>query len=192
MTPKTKTEFDRSVLVLLLEGGPTQPELRGALGGGGEHLNIRIVAPAHVGLLQWYTTDEDSAHVEAAERAHDAERLVDETNVDADVEAAAGEADPTLAVEDALEDFPADEIVIVGGGGNGALEASLRRFGIPVRRLGPPVPPRMGDQVRETGRAVMSGRSSATPYAVITVVMLSLLAVACLILVTALLVLWLI
>src|SRR5262245_35709 len=45
------------------------------------------------------------------------------------------ELDPVLAVQDALEEFAADEIVVVGAERNGAMESALRRFGLPVTRL---------------------------------------------------------
>src|SRR5439155_381428 len=47
----------------------------------------------------------------------------------------AGEADPTLAVEDALRRFPADEILLVGAT-NRSVQGSLRRLGVPTTWVG--------------------------------------------------------
>lgn len=78
-----------------------------------------------------------------------------------DVEAAeAGELDPVLAVEDALNESRADRMVVLGDA-DPALE----------RTDGSATP-------REAGRAIMSGRSRLTPYAMIVGAALFLLAVA--------------
>ena len=106
----------------------------------------------------------------------------------ADVDASAGgERDPVLAVEDALSEFRADRILVVGDE-EAALDASLRRFELPVEHLGDAVP---GGDLHETGRAIMSGRSRATPYAVFGGAMLVLATVVALLLLLAALILWL-
>ncbi len=130
---------------------------------------VRVVAPAQVGVLHWYATDEDEAAAEAARRAgsvgSDVEALVSDTGAEA------GDADPVQAVEDALASFSADEIVVVGERGDEELESSLGRFGLPVRRLGSAADNRPHGRARELGRGIMSGRSAATPYAVFLGVM---------------------
>jgi hypothetical protein len=76
------------------------------------------------------------------------------------VEGEAGHVDPVQAVEDALREFPADEILIVGGPSeDGGLEASLRRFRLPVTRLGGSLPEPEHQQLRETTRAIIAGHS---------------------------------
>jgi len=149
---------------------------------------VHVVAPTWVGPLEWLATDEDDARSEAEVRALEAEwTLADQ----AEVEGEAGDVDPVVAVDDALRSFPGDEILIVGGASeNGVLEASLRRFGLPVTRAGGSLPPPEHPQVRETTRAIVAGRSKATPFVSFAGVNLTLLALAVAITVVVLLVLW--
>jgi hypothetical protein len=107
----------------------------------GEDAEVRIVAPASdLSPLQWLATDEDEAREEAAEIAEEAERAVQrEAGV---VETEVGDADPVQAIEDALRQFPAEEVLVVTRPGDkagwleedAAAEAS-ERFGIPVTHL---------------------------------------------------------
>jgi hypothetical protein len=175
-----------NVLVVVLEEHPDLPAVRGALGRGGD-TRVRLVAPAHVGPLHWYATDEDEERADAEARAGVEAAVVARAPDVEVVEAGAGEADPVLAVEDALSDFPADRIVVVGEE-DAALDSSLRRFSIPVEHLGKQAP---GGGAHETGRAIMSGRSAATPYAVFGGAMVVLGTVVALLLLLAALILWL-
>ena len=93
--------------------------------------------PGQQSFLDWLANDERafSRAQEAAERTADA--LPGES-----VEARAGEADPALAVQDALATFPADEIVVVVPPDDEAtwLEEDSRMegrsfLGVPVRVL---------------------------------------------------------
>jgi len=191
MTERALTETgSERLLVLLLDEEPSASEVRRALRHGPRPAAIRVVAPAHVDLLHWYTTDETDAWAEAADRARRAAALAPEV---AEIRADAGEADPVLAVEDALQEFPADEVVIVGDeGGDGELEASLRRLGLPVTRLAASGGAAdRGSRAREEGRAIMSGRSDATPYAIFAGVVLAMGAALVAILAIGLLVMWL-
>jgi hypothetical protein len=184
MHPSMATQ---NVLAVVLEEG-LEPNLRSALAsrGNGEP-RVHVVVPAHVGPLQWYATDEDEAHAEAEARVRNVERaLADE----ADVHGEAGEADPVLAVEDALRSFSADEIVLVGGADAG-LERSLRRFGLPIARIPARAAPARPSRLRETVRALASGRSKATPFVVFLAVNLVLLALSGVIALVVLFVLWL-
>ena len=107
----------------------------------GEDAEVRIVAPASdLSRLQWLATDEDEAREEAAEIAEEAERAVEsEAQV---VETEVGDADPVQAIEDALRQFPAEEVLVVTRPGDkagwleedAAAEAS-ERFGVPVTHL---------------------------------------------------------
>jgi len=118
-----------------------------------------------------------------------AERTLDDQ---AEVEGEAGDVDPVLAVEDALRTFPADEILIGGGASeNGSLEASLRRFGLPVTRLSGSLPAPQHQQLRETTHAIVAGQSKATPFVLFASVNLALVALAALIAAIVVLVLWL-
>jgi hypothetical protein len=107
----------------------------------GEDADVRIVAPASdLSPLQWLATDEDEAREEAAEIAEEAEQAVQhEARV---VETEVGDADPVQAIEDALRQFPAEEVLVVTRPGDkagwleedAAAEAS-ERFGVPVTHL---------------------------------------------------------
>jgi hypothetical protein len=179
----------RKLLVVLLADASAS-ELRRAISERWrEPPNVHVVAPTRVGALDWLASDEDAARREADIRALEVEWTLQDR---ADVQAESGDVDPVLAVEDALRTFPADEILIAGGASeNGVLEASLRRLGLPVTRLGGSVPPPAHAQARETARAVVGGRSRLTPFAFFAGVNLTLLAVGAVISALVLLVLWL-
>jgi len=174
-----------NLLVVVLGEHPDPHAVREAVRGH-DRAHVRLVAPAHVGPLHWYTTDEDDDRATAETRAHvDGAAAARAPGVVA-VGASAGEADPVLAVQDALSEFHADRIVVVGKEDE-ALDASLRRFEIPVERLSDPIP---GGGPNELGRAIMSGRSEGTPYAVFGGAMLVLATVVALLLLLAALILW--
>ena len=76
----------------------------------GESAETVVVVPAvRQSRLQWLANDEDRARG-TAERA--AERLADATP-GTTVVARAGDSDPVVAMQDALREFKADEIIIV-------------------------------------------------------------------------------
>jgi hypothetical protein len=126
---------------------------------------------------------------EADVRAFDAEWALQEQ---ADAEGESGEVDPVQAVEDALRDFPADEILVVGGASeDGGLDAALRTFGVPVIRVGGPLPLRLDDVRRERVRSIVFGRSRATPFVFFAGANLALAALSALITLIVSLVLWL-
>jgi hypothetical protein len=176
---------DDKVLVLVVGDDPDLDPLARALDGA-DKANVRLVAPAHVGPLEWYGSDEDAARDAAHERAAEGLRAVGR---EGEGEARSSGPDPVLAVEDALSDFPADRI-LVAGPADAALGVALRRFGRPVDVLEDPPPATTGDELRESGRAVLSGRSPATPYVAIGGVMVVLGAVLAGLLLLAALVLW--
>jgi hypothetical protein len=107
----------------------------------GDDAEVRIVAPASdLTPLQWLATDEDDAREEAAEIAEEAERAVESQAQVVGTEV--GDADPVQAIEDALRQFPAEEVLVVTRPGDeagwleedAAAEAS-ERFGVPVTHL---------------------------------------------------------
>jgi hypothetical protein len=105
----------------------------------------------------------------------------------------AGEADPTLAVEDALRRFPADEILLVGGGAtDSSLQTSLRGLGLPITWVGQS-PPARGNRsrLRDAVRGLASGRSSATPFVAFAGANLALLLIGLLITLVVALIVWL-
>lgn len=149
---------------------------------------MRIVAPPAVGALHWLVSDEDDARAEASDRAAAAaDQLPDEAVVDA----APGDVDPVQAVEDALREFAADEILIVGHAEDGSLELELAEFGLPVRRAAGAPSPVPGDERRREAHRVVAGRSRATPFALLAGVQLTVLVVAGVVLVLVLLAIWL-
>jgi hypothetical protein len=181
------TRHQQNVLVVLLEDGRA-PELRRALSRRGDDKSVHVVAPASVGKLQWLTSDEDAAREEASERAAGVIwALSDQGQVDVEQ----GDADPFQAVEDALREFPADEILIVGGEDDAALELSLGELGLPVSRARGARPPEHRDEVRRDARRITDGRSQATPFAVLAGVNLALLAVVALVVIVVVLAFWL-
>jgi hypothetical protein len=180
----------RNLLVVLL-GDASLSELRSAVEERADGMpNVYVVAPAHVGPLHWLATDEQAAREEAGVRALEAEWIL---AGDAAVGGGAGEADPTLAVEDALRRFPADEILLVGGGPvDSSLQASLRRLGVPIAWVGrsPPTSGN-GSQLQDAMRGLASGRSSATPFVAFAGANLALLLIGLVITVVVALIVWL-
>jgi hypothetical protein len=108
---------------------------------GSEDAEVRDVAPAaEISRLDRLTNDEQEARAEAGERAASAGLAVapDAASVDAEI----GDTDPVQAIEDALREFPADELVLVtnpdedaGWLEEGTAEEALARFDLPITRL---------------------------------------------------------
>ena len=85
----------------------------------GTDAEVRVVAPASdLSPLEWLATDEDEARREAADIARLAERAVQPEA--GRVETEVGDPDPVQAIEDALRQFPADEVVVVTRPGDDA------------------------------------------------------------------------
>jgi hypothetical protein len=106
-----------------------------------EDAEIRVVAPAaQLSPLEWLASDVDEAREQAAGVAREAKDAVEPEA--ASIEAGVGDTDPLQAIEDALREFPADEIIVVTRPGEEAswLEADAgeeakRRFRVPVTHL---------------------------------------------------------
>jgi hypothetical protein len=176
-----------NLLVVLLSGA-TRLQLRGAVERYGEEWpEVHVVAPVRIGAIDWLATDEDAARAEADARALEAEWILAD---EGDVEGEAGDLDAVQAVEDALRSFPADEILLVGSGEDGTLEAAMGGFGLPVRRIGVPREG-AGGPLRRGARAFAAGRSRATPFVAFALANLFLLLAAVVISVIVLLVVWL-
>ena len=180
----------RNLLVVLLKDASLS-ELRAAVEErGGAMPNVYAVAPAHVGPLHWLATDEQAAREEAGVRALEAEWILSDG---AAVGGEAGEADPTLAVQDALRRFPAHEILLIGGeASDRSLQASLQGLGVPITWVGES-PPTSGhrSRLRATARGLASGRSSATPFVAFAGANLALLLIGLVITLVVALILWL-
>jgi hypothetical protein len=149
-------------------------------------VSVLVVAPAAgVGPLQWLTGAEDEARAEAAEVADRTARAVD-----AEVQTEVGDRDPLLAVEDALGEFPADEIVLAGPA-DVEMEAALRRFGLPVARLDGGGEAQ-GHGAETLARDVTQGRSARTPIVLFAAVGAVVIGSIVLVTLIAFLVFWLV
>jgi hypothetical protein len=126
----------RNVLVISTSEHPVAA-LRDQLGEDvGE---VRVVVPTvRQSRLTWLTNADDDVREEADETAS---AIADALPTDA--EGSSGDPDPLTAVEDALRQFPADEVVVVTRPDEeatwleeGSSDAIARRVGgLPVRRL---------------------------------------------------------
>jgi len=97
----------RKVLVISTVSRPPAV-LREAVGG--EIDELRVVVPmVRQSRLQWLTNADDDARDQAEGAAAQLGRALPSTKT----ESTAGDSDPLLAVEDALREFAADEVVIV-------------------------------------------------------------------------------
>ena len=115
--------------------------LRSAVGeADAESAEVLVVAPALNTKRRFFLADPDPA-IERAEKVEEetVERL-DEGGVDAAGDT--GESDPLLAIQDALQTFPADEIVLFTHPGSrqnwleeGIVDEAKERFDRPVRHL---------------------------------------------------------
>jgi len=102
--------------------------------------DVLVVAPALNSRLRHWLSDVDEALTRAHERLELAITALRRRGVAARGEI--GDADPLLAIEDALAGFPADEIVIAtlpAGRSNWIerrlVEKATTRFGIPIAHL---------------------------------------------------------
>jgi hypothetical protein len=154
----------RNLLVVVLEPVPDEAIHRAIEKRKDDaDVNVLVVAPAmHVGPLQWLTGAEDEARAEAEELAEQTARAVD-----AEVETEVGDRDPLLAVEDALSEFSADEIVLTGAADD-ETEVALRRFGIPVERVDGTGA--VGTESETLPREVTRGWSARAPFIVFAAV----------------------
>ena len=78
---------------------------------------------------------EDDARTEAERLAAEGGRALDQPGP---VDLELGDADPVQAVKDALETFPADEILLVSPTGGSITQLELDSFGVPVYSLSIP------------------------------------------------------
>ena len=106
-----------------------------------EDAEVRVVAPfSELSPLQWLANEEDDARRSAEERAQSIAAAAEPEA--SQVEAQVGADDPVQAVEDALREFPADELIVVTRGDEessflekDASGEAFRRFGLPVSHL---------------------------------------------------------
>jgi hypothetical protein len=132
----------RKILVLVSEA-VSADALRSALGGdGADDAEVLVVAPALQSKKRFFLSDPDPG-IERAEKVQEetVDRLGDE-GIDAASGAGAGEADPLLAIQDALATYEADEIVVfthpeaeANWLEEGVVDEAKERFGVPVRHM---------------------------------------------------------
>jgi hypothetical protein len=128
--------------ILALVAEPVSGEaLRSVLpSGDAEDAEVMVVAPALTTRTRFWLSDTDEAIRRADEVQEETVERMEEEGVDAAGDT--GESDPLLALQDALQTFPADEIVLfthAGGERNwaeeGVLEQAESSFEKPVRHL---------------------------------------------------------
>ena len=103
--------------------------------------NVFVVAPALNSRLRRWVSDEDRARRRAADRLHAYLDRLDQHGVHA--EGRVGDADPLLAIADALVTFPADEIVIVADAiplAEQLVRRARKRFSVRASRAWEPTP----------------------------------------------------
>jgi hypothetical protein len=182
----------RNVLLVALDP-ISEEQVRSAIEARQEadDVTVRVVAPAsNIGPLQWLMGDEDQARAEAEELADQTAGAVEAEVPVEEVDTEVGDRDPLVAVEDALAEFPADEIVLAGPA-DAQTEARLLRFGLPVERLDGDADAENTD-AEEFARDVARGRSAKTPLIVITGVGAVILGAAALLSLLLFLVVWLV
>jgi hypothetical protein len=127
--------------ILALVSEPASSEaLRSALGDGTDDAEVMVVAPALDTRTRFWTSDNDAAIARAEDvQQETVERLAAD---DVDAVGDTGEADPLLALQDALATFPADEIVIFtrpeadqNWAEGDLLEQAREQFSVPVRHM---------------------------------------------------------
>lgn len=129
----------RKILALVSE--PISGDaLRSALGQDAGDAEVMVVAPALDSRVRFWASDNDDAIARAEDVQQESVERLGEDGVDAVGDT--GEADPLLALQDALATFPAEEIVIFTrpeGDQNWAeedlVEQAQGRFSVPVRQL---------------------------------------------------------
>lgn len=130
----------RKILALVSE--PVSGEaLKKAVGEGRtKGAEVLVVAPALTTRTRFWFSDVDSAIERAEDVQEETVERMEEDGVDAAGDT--GESDPLLAIQDALQVFPADEIVLfthAGGALNwleeGVVDEARERFEVPVDHL---------------------------------------------------------
>ena len=128
--------------VLAVVSEPLSPEvLRSALGEpAASSAEVLVVAPALTSKRRMILSDPDPAIERAEQMEEETVERLGEEGIDAAGDT--GESDPLLAIQDALQTFPANEIVLfthAGGEQNwleeGLVDEAQERFEPPVRHM---------------------------------------------------------
>ena len=130
----------RRILALVSE--PVSGEaLKKAVGGErAEAAEVLVVAPALNSRWRFLTSDSDEAIARAEEVQEETVERMEEEGIDAAGDT--GESDPLLAIQDALQTFDADEIVVFTHSESesnwlekGLVDQAKERFDTPIRQL---------------------------------------------------------
>jgi hypothetical protein len=133
-------DMSKKIIALVAEPISAQA-LRSAVGRDtAEDAEVLVVAPALNSRLRFWISDVDESIARAEEVQEETVERLDEEGIDAAGDT--GESDPLLALQDALQTFPADEIVFAthsSGAENwqeeGVVDEARKRFGKPVTQL---------------------------------------------------------
>ncbi len=130
-----------STRVLVIPTSQVKADEVGAIVGDrfGADAEVHVVAPASgLSRLDWLTNAEDDARADAAKRAAAVADAVPTEQVDAHF----GDTDPIQAIDDAVQLFHPDQIVIVTASDEdvswleiGLSETARSRFKVPVTHL---------------------------------------------------------
>jgi nucleotide-binding universal stress UspA family protein len=120
-----------NVLIVALDGAPI--EMRDA--------DVLVVAPALNSRLRHWVSDEDAARRRAGDRVDAFVERLERSGVHA--QGRVGDADPLLAIADALSTFAADEIVIAARNASRLVEKLMtrarERFALPTSLTAEPL-----------------------------------------------------
>jgi hypothetical protein len=127
--------------ILALVAEPVSGDaLRSAIGDDAENAEVLVVAPALESKARWLLDAPDPAIERADAVQQETVERMDEAGIDAAGDT--GEADPLLAVQDALQTFEADEVVLFTHPGSeanwledGLVDDARERLDVPVRHL---------------------------------------------------------
>jgi hypothetical protein len=97
-------------------------QVAGIRGGGGGEDEVRVLVPARIGFLDRWASDVEGARHRAQQRLVVTVAALAKAGVAA--EARVGDEDIVQGVEDQLQSYPATEVVLVSGEGDGESEAA--------------------------------------------------------------------
>jgi hypothetical protein len=126
---------NQRVLVVVTDPVPPSAPQRAVRDHVDPGADVRLVSSPSLSFLEWVSSDEDDARTEAKELAAEGGRALHKPG---SVDLHLGDADPVQAVKDALQTFPADEILLVSPTVGSITQPGLGSFGIPVRSVPAP------------------------------------------------------
>lgn len=138
-TPSTSDDRKR-VLVIANETCPNLELCACVRERAGSDSEVLVVAPALNTRLRHYVSDDEAARVHAEERL--AQSVTNLAALGLHPTGEVGDADPILAIQDALVSFPADEVVIATHPADRSnwlerdvIEKARTRFDLPITHI---------------------------------------------------------